>query len=266
MARTINEIEQQIIDNLLERRPDLSSSKVAEWRLWSYVVAVSIHAFEVILDLFRSEIDSQTAIAPGTIRWYREMCFRFQNGYKPVFDPETATLKYETEDPDARIIKVVSIVEGEKWITAKVAKTDENGKIVPLSDVERKNFSDFLETIAMGGIQVSVVSTNADTIRYDLEVYYDPSISSGIVQENIKQVLENFKTEQSFDAVFYSQRLVNAVMSAEGVVTVNTRKIEHKTSIDADFETIDVMVELEAGYFEYAQEGNTLTMTSVKTL
>ena len=55
-------------------------------------------------------------------------------------------------------------------------------------------------------------------------------------------------------------------MSAEGVVTVNTRKIEHKTSIDADFETIDVMVELEAGYFEYAQEGNTLTMTSVKTL
>ena len=85
-------------------------------------------------------------------------------------------------------------------------------------------------------------------------------------REQVGQALETFKTSLSFDAVFYAQRLVDAVMHAEGVVTVKVVRLEHKTSAGADFAPVDVLAELAAGYFEYAAEGNTLTLTSTKSL
>ncbi len=36
MARTINDIQQSIITDLQTYFPKLSTSKVAEWRLWTY--------------------------------------------------------------------------------------------------------------------------------------------------------------------------------------------------------------------------------------
>ena len=95
MARTINDIQQSIITDLQTYFPKLSTSKVAEWRLWTYVVAAAIHAFEIILDLFRQEVDELTAkITPGTKLWYAEMCYRFQNGHTLVFDKNTAQFYY----------------------------------------------------------------------------------------------------------------------------------------------------------------------------
>lgn len=267
MARTISEIQQQITNNLLLSYPNLSTSKVAEWRLWTHVVAVAIYTFEVILDLFRNEMNALTSrITAGTVPWYAEMCHRFQNGYKPVFDKETAMYYYKEDVPEARIIKVVAIVEGEKRVSAKVAKLDADNKVVPLADSERENFIDYMKTIAPAGIQTSVVSTAADTIRYNLEVFYDPSTPASLVRKGVEVALEKFKTALSFNAMLYPQRLIDAVISVPGVATVKAVSIEHKASVDADFSPIDVMVEMDAGYFEYAAEGNVITTASIKNL
>lgn len=267
MARTINDIQQSIITDLQAYFPKLSTSKVAEWRLWTYVVAAAIHAFEIVLDLFRQEVDELTAkITPGTKLWYAEMCYRFQNGHTLVFDKNTAQFYYEQDDPDSRIVKVVAVNEVYKMISIRVAKTDGEGRIIPLDDSERRNLADYIDTIHTTGIPTTIVSTTADTIRYNLEVYYDPATPSSVVREKVEQALETFKTSLSFDAVFYAQRLVDAVMHAEGVVTVKVVRLEHKTSAGADFAPVDVLAELAAGYFEYAAEGNTLTLTSTKSL
>lgn len=59
MARTIKEIQDSIIDSLQQESGlSLSTSKVAEWRLWTYVFAVVVHTFEIILDMFRIEVDT----------------------------------------------------------------------------------------------------------------------------------------------------------------------------------------------------------------
>ena len=229
MARTINDIQQSIITDLQTYFPKLSTSKVAEWRLWTYVVAAAIHAFEIILDLFRQEVDELTAkITPGTKLWYAEMCYRFQNGHTLVFDKNTAQFYYEQDDPDSRIVKVVAVNEVYKMISIRVAKTDGEGRIIPLDDSERRNLADYIDTIHTTGIPTTIVSTTADTIRYNLEVYYDPAVPSSVVREQVGQALETFKTSLSFDAVFYAQRLVDAVMHAEGVVTVKVVRLEHK--------------------------------------
>lgn len=165
MARTINDIQQSIITDLQTYFPKLSTSKVAEWRLWTYVVAAAIHAFEIILDLFRQEVDELTAkITPGTKLWYAEMCYRFQNGHTLVFDKNTAQFYYEQDDPDSRIVKVVAVNEVYKMISIRVAKTDGEGRIIPLDDSERRNLADYIDTIHTTGIPTTIVSTTA--IRY----------------------------------------------------------------------------------------------------
>ncbi|MEG1464808.1 MAG: hypothetical protein RSC11_07920, partial [Mucinivorans sp.] len=110
MARKIKEIHEVMVVELLAGHPTLSTSAVAEWRLLTWVVAVAIHTFEVVLDMFRAQIDAVAdKITPGTVRWYVEQCKRFQNGHELKFDPQTAQLYYEHDDPSARIVSVVAV-------------------------------------------------------------------------------------------------------------------------------------------------------------
>lgn len=267
MARTINEIQNDIIASLQEKSGlTLSSSKVAEWRLWTYIFAVAIHTFEIILDSFKSEIDTITnKITPGTARWYAEMCYRFQNGHELLFDESTAMLYYPAEDPDAQIVKVVAIKEDKNKLIIKAAKQDNAGKIIPLEIDEMYNFTSYIDAIKFAGVETNVVSTSEDKIRYNIEIYFETSIPVTLVRENVLKALDTFKTSLSFDSMIYKQRFIDAVMDAEGVITCNLISLERKGATDDDFVPIGIFSELESGYFEYDTDG-IITLKTIKEL
>ena len=258
MARTIKEIQDSIIDSLQQESGlSLSTSKVAEWRLWTYVFAVVVHTFEIILDIFRKEVDTLVEkVTPGTVRWYAEMCYRFQNGHELLFDDEKAMLYYPEDNPDARIIKVVAIREETNRLVIKAAKRDSDGNIVPLSPEERYNFTGYIDAIKFAGVDTTIVSTTEDKIRYNLEVYYDPAVSAA---------LDTFKSSQGFDSMIYRQRFIDAVMDVPGVTTCNLLAMERKGATDEDFSPVDICAELESGYFEYDVTSR-LVFKSVKEL
>lgn len=114
----------------------------------------------------------------------------------------------------------------------------------------------------IGSTEITTISTTADTIRYNIEVIYDPAVPRDTVEESVLGALDEFKTSLSFNAMFYPQRLIDAVMAADGVVTVHAVSMEHKTSADEDFEQVGIQVELAAGYFDY-DDKNTITLTSM---
>lgn len=267
MARTIKEIQNGIILSLQEQSGlTLSTSKVAEWRLWTYIVAVAIHTFEIILDAFRSEMDTLThKITPGTVRWYAEMCYRFQNGHELVFDADKAMLYYPQDDADARIVKVVAIREETNRLVIKAAKQDDDGKMVPLSLEERYNFTGYIDAIKFAGVDTSIVSTTEDLIRYRLEVYYDSSVPATTVRENVIGALETFKSSLGFDSMIYTQKFIDAVMHVEGVVTCKLLSMQRKGSTDKDFIAVDICSELVSGYLEYDTESE-LTLKTAKEL
>lgn len=265
MARTINEIQQAIIASLKSSHPELSTSKVAEWRLWAYVVAAAIYTFELILDLFRREIEEATdKVVSSTERWYAQMCYRFQNGHKLLFDDKTATAYYAQDDPSARIIRRVAIAVTQKKVFTKVAKFDAQGKIVPLSADETFNFEGYMAVIKPAGDQIEVVSTTADQIRYQMEVFYDPVIPRTTVQANVEQAIAGFKTSLSFDGTLYAQQLLDAVMAAPGVVTIDLQALLRQgADTQGEWVPVGVMSELQSGYFEYDTQSK-LVLTSVK--
>lgn len=262
MARTIKDIQQGMVDDLTAQRPGLSPSAASEWRLWTWVVATAIHLFEVVMDTFRKEMDEVTdRITPGTVRWYADQCRRFQNGHELLFDEQTAQLYYEREDHDARIIDVVAVTEGLQYLSIKVAKIDEQNKIVPLTSDELLNFSGYINAIKFAGTEVVAVSTNADKIRYDMEVFYDPTVPMTVVRERVVTAMDAFRAGQDFNSMLYEQKLVTAVMAVDGVVTADLKKLERKGTSMTGFEPVRIAEELEAGYFDYASDCK-LTFTS----
>lgn len=267
MARTIKEIQDGIILSLQEQSGlSLSTSKVAEWRLWTYIVAVAIYTFEIILDAFRSDMDTLTyKITPGTVRWYAEMCYRFQNGHELAFDADKAMLYYPEDDESARIVKVVAIREEKNKLVIKAAKQDNEGKIVPLSLDERYNFTGYIDAIKFAGVDTSIISTTEDLIRYRLEVYYDSSTPATTVNENIILALDTFKSSLGFDSMIYTQKLIDAVMHVEGVVTCKLLSMQRKGSTDEEFLPVDICSELVSGYFEYDKESE-LILKNAKEL
>lgn len=237
-TRTIGRIKQSIIDNATENIPGLSTSNAAEWKLWASIVATAIHAFELIMELFAKEIDALTTrITPGTIRWYAEMCKRFQNGDTLAFDTETALLYYPKKDPAKQIIAVAAVSEKQDTagaVSIKVAKKDAQGHIVELSPSELYNFKNYIDSIKFAGSRTEVNSTKADLIYYDLTVYHDTTKSSEEISGDITKALEQFKVSIDFDGVLYRQKLLDAVMDVAGVTTCALNALEQHTYKDQD--------------------------------
>lgn len=265
MARTIKDIQSAINADLQAKHPTLSNSAVAQWRLLTWVFATAIYTFEVILDAFRSEIDNVAdKITPGTVRWYVEQCKRFQNGHELKFNDQTAQLYYEKDDAAARIVSVVAVTEGKERLSIKVAKVDAQNKIVPLTADELYNFTGYVDSIKFAGIETLTVSTTADSLRYNVNVLFDPAVPVTTIKANILTSLDRFRSEIGFNSMLYRQRFVDAIMGVKGVVTVDLISLDRKGTSMADFTPCGVVEELESGYFDYTSD-STIVLTSSRT-
>jgi hypothetical protein len=266
MARTIKIIQESIIASLNPQGNKLSDSASAEWRLWTYIVAVAIHAFEVVLDLFTAEIEVVVRnIPPGTDRWYAEMCRRFQFGHQLKSHPKTAVLYYEQDDPAARIVKAAAVNTVDRTIYVKAAKTDETGHYIPLSADEMRELFNYMTEVAFAGYHPNIISHYPDVVKYDIEVFYDPSSPVTVIDKNVAWAMELFKAEVDFDAKFYPYALAKAIGKVEGVVTVEIHYIGVRSFDAEEYTEVDIVGELSAGYFEYAEDSVT-KYTNINTI
>ena len=263
MARTVSEIEQSIIGKL-QSKLTLSSSGVAEWKLWVSVCATAIHVFELILDHFKKNVEENVMTSrPGTRKWYERLCFLFQNGHELAFDEKNATLYYRMDDPVSRITAVAAVQENAGIITLRVAKKDNAGVIAPFSDIERLNFINYINESKPLGSKTVVLSTTADNVRYSVQVFYDPGYSIELIKERTEKAMSDFKTDQQFGGILYPARFVDYLINVEGVVTVKLDSFLRKGTSDENYLPVDVSAQLEAGYFNYDEENSTITYQAI---
>ncbi len=244
-----------------EQFPSLSTSATAQWRLVTYVVAVAVYSFELILDLFQTEMEEKTQqITPGTVRWYAEMCRRFQNGHELVFDPTTAMYGYPTLDTESQIVGIVAVSDKDTVLSIKVAKIEDD-KVTPFTAEELQDFTGYIESIHTIGTQYAITSTTPDIVQYDIEVFYDSNMPRATIEQDVLSALETYKSSIGFDGTLYSQRFIEEILNVSGVLTVDCKGLKRKGATDSDYTEVGVWSELHAGYFEY-DDNNTLTLTS----
>lgn len=266
MARTVKQIE----DSLTERLGadfNLSTSAVAEWRLWVNAVAYVIYTFELVLDAFKAEMDTEADIeVAGSLTWYNNKCYEFQIGYELAFNTTNGQLEYEKTDGTARIIKIASVnVTNDGTLVFRVATKNEEGKLVPLSSNQLLNFKNYIDAIKFAGTKTNVISTDADEVHYDLKVYYNPANPVETVRGAILEALEEFKTSQKFGGIIYQHKMLDAVTSVTGVVTAKLVSLSRKGTEDTAFADIDTFAYLHAGYFNYTEDSK-LELVSINDI
>lgn len=274
MARTIETIQESINGDVENKWNGISKSRSAEWKSWTFIVAAAIHAFELIFDLFRKEVDALTnKITPGTLRWYAEMCKRFQNGDKLEFDKNTALLYYPVKNEDRQIIKVASVSEGMEAnaLFIKVAKYKDNNtkEYCELEEDELANFRSYMDAVKFAGCNTEIISTYADLLCYSLVVYHDPAIPDKIIEEDVQKALNDFKDSIDFDGVVYRQKIIDAVMAVDGVTTCvlkSLRQHSYQSGDAGDWKEIDTHATLDAGYFNWSEMAGNKCDLQVKTI
>jgi len=256
MARTITEIQQQIIA-AKDAEPVLSAhswstSKVAIWRLWTYITAVCIWSLEQLFDYHKAEVAALLAASkPHTLQWYTSMAKKFQNGQ--LLPDGSDVYAVITEDPAIRIVKYAAATELSNLIRVKVAK-ESSGMLAKLTTGELDAFTAYMKRIKDAGIRLQLTSDDPDTLQLAVAIYYDPLVLTasgarvdGTSPTPVLDGINTFLANLPFDGVFILNELIAAIQGIDGV------KIGHVISAQANyaltpFVPITVKYTPDAGY------------------
>ncbi len=225
MARTIVQIQQDIInaksaDSTLSALT--SSSNVAIWRLWTYVIAFCQWTLEVLFDEHKAEVKAIISNQkPHTLQWYVAMSKLFQLGVTLPADTDT----YTTTIPSAQIIKYAAaeeLVTG--YVRIKVATL--TGSILsPLSAGDLSSLSSYMNRIKDAGVRLQMTSNAPDNLHLKTNIYYDPLVldSSGSRLDGtsinpVEDAINVFLTNLPFNGLFILNRLIDAIEAVEGVI------------------------------------------------
>ena len=267
MARSIQDI-QQLIYAQKAQEPALeslkSTSKVAIWRLWVYIISVAIWSLEKLFDLHRTDIDKRlTELKPHTARWYRSKALAFQYGFSLSLDGD----KYDDNQwftkeqiEASKIIKYSAVVESknEGRLIVKIAG-EQDDTLQPITDVQKQAFEAYLQEIKDAGVRLTVVNYQPDILHLQMKIVYDPLVldSNGQSITNatkpVEEAIKAYLKRLPFNGELVLAHLIDALQQEEGVkiphlVLAQSKNITSSGEYGA-FETIEISKIPTAGYF-----------------
>ena len=266
MARTIQEIQTFILqakaqEPALERLN--STSKVAIWRLWVYIIAVAIWSLEKLFDLHRADIDKRLAeLKPHTARWYRSKALAFQYGFDLLHDSDKFNNTGHTEEQieASKIVKYSAVVESknEGRLIVKIAG-EQGEQLQPITDAQKQAFEAYLQEIKDAGVRLSVVNYQPDVLHLQMKIVYDPLVLDSNGQsiihatKPVEEAIKSYLKRLPFNGELVLAHLIDELQQAEGVriphlVLAQSKNITSGGSY-GDFETIEISKIPTAGYF-----------------
>ena len=274
MARKIDEIYLAILQekSLHTELDELnSSSKVAVYNLWAYIVAVVMWTLEKLFDLHSAEVDAKIAtLKPHSRKWYREMALQFQYGQALVPDAgeydNTGLTAQQVEQ--RKIIKQAAVTEIDGRLRIKVAK-EADGEFVPLEAGELSAFKEYIDLKKDAGVRINEDSLPADLLKLELDIWYNPLVLrsdgsriDGADLQPVRSAISSYLKDLPFNGEFANTRLMDALQGVDGLVYPVIRtsqakygllpytQIDEKYIPDAGYLRVDE-AELKINYREY---------------
>jgi hypothetical protein len=266
MARTIEEIQGAMLAQIAADQnlsAMNSTSKVALYRLFTFVVAFSIWALEKIFDQHTIDIDTRISEQKsGTKNWYKNKALDFQYGFYLMTDSDVYdnTLATDEQIEASKIVKYCSVKESQESnrLIVKIA-SEVNEVLEPLTDDQLDSFTAYIEEIKYAGVKVKVVNNPADKLILDLVVFRDPLVLSdtGMSILNASQPIEDrikaYMKELPFNGELVLNDMIEQLRKVPGVVNVHIQSAS-SSHFDVggytDFTTFNIARIPEAGYFK----------------
>jgi len=266
MARTIQEIQELIYQakaQELALNELNSTSKVAIWRLWVYIIAVAIWSLEKLFDLHRADIDKRLAeLKPHTARWYRSKALAFQYGFDLLPDSDKFNNTGHTEEQieASKIVKYSAVVESpnEGRLIVKIAG-EQGEQLQPITDAQKQAFAAYLQEIKDAGVRLSVVNYQPDILHLQMKIVYDPLVLDSNGQsiihatKPVEEAIKSYLKRLPFNGELVLAHLIDELQQAEGVriphlVLAQSKHIGTNGNYGA-FEAIEISKIPTAGYF-----------------
>lgn len=238
MARTIDQIQQQIVDTkeaTTELNGLTSTSKRAIWRLWTNVMATSIAFEEQLQDQFKAEMDNDIEkAAPGTPLWIQKKVFEFQydSNNPQIIQLIDTVPQYVIVDPSLRIITRCSVTTDlNNVVKVKVAKSSPPEA---LDDLELSSLQGFLNVLGTAGITYVAASSNPDKIYVSADIYFNGSYGA-VIQTNVISAINNFLSvfsQTQFNGSMLISDLEATIKSVEGVQDVVLKDVKARQDSD----------------------------------
>ncbi len=270
MARTIAQIQQSIIDakNADATLSGLSStSNVAVWLLWTYVVATCNWVLENLFDAHKAEVTGIIATQkPHTLQWYVTMAKQFQYGVSLPADSDTYTVP--STDPAVVIVSYAAVVELTTLVRVKVA-TLSAGLLAPVTSPQLTALTAYMQLVKDAGVRLQVTSGDPDTLQLKVKIYYDPLVLDatgarldGTSTTPVKDAVNSFLTNLPFNGLFVLNNLIAALQAIEGVVIGDVVSAQ-ATYASLPYTAVTVEYTPDAGYMALDETYFTANVTYV---
>lgn len=229
MARTLSEIyavAKETRNKYLELTEFKNGSKMSVLDAFTWVTSACIWAHENIMDVFKVDLasDLQNRIN-GTPAYYANALLKYQSGDELEMNAEGTIFSYANIDESKRVVTKVSYSEvteegfNDKLLLLKIA-TGEPGAYQQIDEAELLKIRAYLNNILFAGQHALVVSRKGDVLIPKVTVYYDGAVEESELYQNIEAALNNFIANIAFDGAIYSQKIIDAIQSAEHVMDV----------------------------------------------
>lgn len=257
MARSINDIKKTMTDafmadvNIREKYGlaadatfEDSFSSVSLENILFYIIAACCHVLEVFFDTHRSEVDAKISRAVvASVPWYHKMALQFQYGDVLVFDEATQQYVYRSEDIKKKKVKYVAVRDRGTSIQILVSG-EKDGRPTPLSDEVLTAFKSYMNRIKIAGVILAIRSLPADLITVTATIHIDPLVidKQGIRiadgSKPVEDAVENYLKGILYGGTFNKTKLVDAILSVDGVSDVELSSCNYSTDEGKNYKII----------------------------
>lgn len=236
-----------------------SGSKVAGWRLFSFIIAFAHFILESMQDLFIIEANEIAARSKvGLLPWYVEQSKLWQNGDPLVYIGNQ--LGYATIDETKRLVTQASAIESGRIIFLKVAKTQGTG-FAPLSASEKSSFEGYWSKKKIPGIELAILSLNPDSLTVNLSVEYQAELDATATRAAINDAIRAYLKALNFDGIFRTIEMVDYIQRIPGVRDVLVNGVQFVVG-SAGF-SVAQKYTTRAGYAVYNANSSTINLIAV---
>ncbi|MCZ2393425.1 MAG: hypothetical protein LC105_06195 [Chitinophagales bacterium] len=275
MARSIKDIKKEITDYFKDSETIASAyaldseksfeeqfSKVSIENILFSIIAVCIWTVEKLFDLHKTEVeDIIDRMKPHSLRWYAEKAKQYQHGYELLPEEDRYPTPSDAEISDienSRIIAYAAVVEQDKSLRIKVAKAS-GDDLEPIDQNEMEGFSEYMKRIKDAGVKLQIDSDEADDLRLQLTIYYDPMVINSNGQnlitgkDVVKEAVKNYLQNLPFNGYVVKTYLIDALQRVDGVVIPVINVMQAKYG-NLDFTSMDEIYQPDAGYMRIKDE------------
>jgi hypothetical protein len=266
MARKISEIKDGIASEFMQSEAAASAygfvpgasftstfSRVSIESILFDVFAFGAWLLENLFDSHRAEVEARIeAILAHRPRWYAEKARAFMLNHALLPDTDRYDTTGMTEDQivAARVVRhAVATEDGNTSIlTIKVAG-EADGERGPLTDATAVQLAAYLSEVKDAGVHIELVNLAPDTFNCRVDVWYNPQLSPGDVQQACLAAIVEYIQNLPFNGEYTNMSLVDAVQSVDGVRIVEFRSATTSNATTPATQSIDARHTPLAGYF-----------------